>query len=76
MEFPPSGWYNGEYTYEEWAEKAGFSELSQGIEQQCHSEPVRLSGVGISIIYLTIHRHPFVGAGLDPPAKRANFGIK
>ena len=45
-----------------------FAEGSQGIEQHCHSEPVRTTFVGISIESRAAHRHtgrfilPFSGA--------------
>ena len=38
-------------------DKLEFVEESRRIEQHCHSEPVRLSGVGISIEFQIIHRH-------------------
>ena len=37
--------------------KLEFEEGSAGPEQHCHSEPVRLSGVGISIEFWAAHRH-------------------
>ena len=42
-------------------------------EQHSHSEPVRLSGVGISIEFQAAHRHPFVGAVIDRPRKYTEF---
>ena len=40
-------------TYTNWE----FVEVSARPEQHCHSEPVRLSGVGISIEFWAAHRH-------------------
>ena len=37
--------------------KLEFVEVSARPEQHCHSEPVRLSGVGISIEFQAAHRH-------------------
>ena len=50
-----------------------FAEESRRIEQHCHSEPVRFPGVGISIEFQAAYRHPFVGAVIDRPQKRAEF---
>ena len=38
-------------------EKLEFAEGNQGIEQHCHSEPVRTTFVGISIEFRTAYRH-------------------
>ena len=42
----------------------------------CHSEPVRTTFVGISIVLQIACRHPFVGAVIDRPQKRAEFQYK
>ena len=44
-----------------------FAEERPGIEQHCHSEPVRFPGVGIPIEFRAIYRHPFVGDGFPVP---------
>ena len=53
--------------FSEQSDKLVFAEVSLGFEQHCHSEPVRLSGVGISIEFRAAYRHtacsnlPFLG---------------
>ncbi len=42
-------------------DKLEFAEVSAGIEQHCHSEPVLTTFVGISIEFQAAYRHPFVG---------------
>ena len=39
-----------------WFDKLEFAEVSAHPEQHCHSEPVRLSGVGISIDFQSAFR--------------------
>ena len=56
-----------------WCCKLVFGGGSQGIEQHCHSEPVLFPGVGISIEFWAIYRHPFVGAVIDRPQKCTEF---
>ena len=54
-------------------DKLEFVEVSARPEQHCHSEPVLLSGVGISIEFQAAHRHPFVGAVIDRLQKCTEF---
>ena len=54
------------------AGKLEFVEERLGIEQHCHSEPVRFPGVGIPIEFRTIYRHPFVGDGFPVPRNSEN----
>ena len=58
-----------------WCCKLVFGGRSQGIEQHCHSEPVLFPGVGISIEFWAIYRHPFVGAVIDRPPGRARTQV-
>ena len=46
------------------------------IVRTCHSDKVAHTGVGISIEFRAIYRHPFVGAVIDRPRKRAEFRRK
>ena len=45
------------------------------IVRTCHSEPVLFPGVGISIEFWAIYRHPFVGAVSDRPPGRARTQV-
>ena len=51
------------------SDKLGISRGKSGHRTTSHSEPVRLSGVGISIEFQAAYRHPFVGAVIDRPQK-------
>ncbi len=53
-----------------------FAEEKLGIEQHCHSEPVRFPGVGSSIEFQEAYRHPSVGAVIDRPQKCTEFQNK